>query len=369
MASWSFALTDSNFVPQGEVLNAAERKVALPLNKLPTASMKVRLDHPLAELMMTTQCYLKGYRTTAGQGAPQLRFFGPVISAEESADANTATVALNAVGSGWVLQKRLAGKSSTGTVFTATDRAQIVKTLITTANGEGETNIDYSTGSVSAASTATYTAQYKTILDVLADLGNTFDGFDWRIVPVENYAAGAVTSVKIGRFEAFPVLGATQQHAVFEWGAGRNNIVAYTRSVDRSTQANKVYHNAASGPDAPGFPTVSAIDAASISQWGLLEDLAAADLLDPTLRQRLVDEHVKVRKQPRQVISFTPHIDPTDSGRLPKFGYDYEVGDTVRARASYNQRTRFDVLTRVWGIAFEVNPEGVETQTLTLAQE
>jgi hypothetical protein len=376
MASWTFVLTDQNFVPQGEVLNAAERKVAEPLDKLPTASMKLRLDNPLADLAMTTACYLKGYRWITGIAEPQFRFFGPVVSAEESADQQNATVALNAVGGGWVFQKRLVGKSALGTTWTTTDRARIVADpsispvgMIPTSDGEGETHIDFATGPYSAASTATYTATYKTILDAITDLSVGDTGFDWRVVPVENYVNGTVVGPKIGRFEAYPLIGTPQSNAVFEWGTGRRNIASYTRSVDRSTQADKVYHNASAGPDAPGFPTVSAIDADAITEWGLLEDLAQADLLDPTLRQNIVNQHVRVRKNPRQLISFTPHIDPSDTGRLPQFGIEYDVGDTVRARAVYEGRLRFDVAARVWGVTFDINELGIEQQTLQLAQE
>lgn len=375
MASWGFVVTDNQFRPQGELVNAGSRKVALPLDKLPTASFQVRLDNPLADLLVTTNCYLKGYRLVRGL-PPQLRYFGPIISAEESADKDKATVAVNSVGAGWVLQKRLVGKSATGTTWTTTDRARIVADptispmgMIPQSNNDGETHIDFTTGPYTAASTATYTAQYKTILDAITDLSVGDTGFDWNIRPLDNYSGGSVTSTKIGRFEAYPLIGSTQPNAVFEWGTGRNNIVAYTRQVDRSTQANKVYHNASAGPDAPGFPTVSAIDGQSISDYGLLEDLAQADLLDQTLRQNLVNEHVRVRRNPRQLISFTPHIDPADAGRLPQFGVEYDVGDTVRARAVYHGRVRFDVATRVWGVTFDINDLGVEQQTLQLAQE
>lgn len=375
MASWGFIVTDNQFRPQGELVNASARKVAIPLNKLPTASFQVRLDNPLADTLVTTNCYIKGYRLVRGQ-APQLRYFGPVVSAEESADKDKATVAVNSVGAGWVLQKRLVGKSAAGTTWTTTDRARIVADasispigMLPQANNEGETHIDCASGPFTAASTATYTALYKTILDCISDLSVGDTGFDWRIVPLDNYVSGAVSSTKIGRFEAYPVLGSQQPNVMFEWGTNRSNIVAYTRQVDRSSQANKVYHNAAAGPDAPGFPTVSAIDGQSISDYGLLEDLAQADLLDLTLRQNLVNEHVRVRRNPRQLISFTPHIDPNDAGRLPQFGIEYDVGDIVRARAVYRARTRFDVATRVWGITFDIGDLGVEQQTLQLAQE
>lgn len=375
MASWAFIFTDKNFVPQGEVLNASDRQVALPLSKYTTASFKVRLDNPLADDLATVNGYIKAYRRT--RTTPwSLRHFGPIISAEEAGDRNGGTIAVNSVGAGWILTKRIAGKSAAGTVFsTATDRALIVKSLIDAANAEvpapdltGETGITTDGGVISAASAVTYAAgPYKAISECMNDLSVAFDGFDWMLDPLENFANGAVTSPKIASFRAAPLIGTdASASAIFEWGTGRNNIDSYTRAVTRDTQANLVYHIAPSGP---AYPVLSAIDAQSITDYRLLEDLAAADLIDAGMRQNLVNEHVKVRRNPKQIISFTPHIDPNDAGRLPIFGSEFDVGDTVRARVAFNGVVRFDVLVRVYGISFEIDPSGVERQALTLVEE
>lgn len=360
---WTFVLTDRAFVPQGEIIDAYDRRVALPLNKLDTLSLKVRLDNPLADRMVTTEGYIKAYRNKI------LRYIGPIISAEEVASNAEASVAVNSVGAGWVLQKRLVGKSATGRRFTsAIDRAAIVSTLLGELNAEDETGIV--AGSMSSASSVTYTAgPYRPMTEVITELGASFDGYDWRIFPVENWLDGILLGTNIGRLEAYPVMGTQRPEAIFEWGEGRNNIASYRRSVSRDTQANKVYHSTSAGPDAPGTPTISAIDATSITDWGLLEDLAQADLVDATLRQKLVDEHVLVRKNPRQVINFEPHIDPANLGLLPKFGVDYNVGDQIIARAKYAGRERFNGWFRVWGVEFNLDNHGVERATLTLAEE
>lgn len=370
MASWAFVLTDRNFVPQGEILNANDRKVALPLSKLATASFKVRMDNPLADQLMTTQGYLKAYRKTAA--APwALKYMGPLISSEMSGERDKGSISVNSVGAAWVLGKRFAGKSATGTVFsTLTDRAQISKALIDTANAESETHLDTTLNALSAASAVTYTAgPYKPVSECIQELATAYDGFDWFFDPIDNFAAGSVTGTKIASLRAAPVIGSTRSEAVFEWGTGRNNITTFKWQVGRDTQANKVYHNTSNGPDAAGFPTVSALDTASISNWGLLEELANADLLDASMRQNLVNEHVNVRKNPRQVIEFTPHIDPYDAGRLPLYGVDYGVGDTVRARVALGGPSKFDAAVRVYGVTFDINDLGIEQQALSLVQE
>ena len=369
---WRFVLTDAQHRPVGEILNAGDRQVALPLNKLDTLSFKVRGDNYLADELLSCEGFIKGYRNGL------IVYHGPIISAEETGDANGVSIAVNSAGAGWILTKRLAGKSSTGTVFsTPTDRAQIVKQLIQTADTEGAafdpngvTGIDVTTQPIVAASAVTYIAgPFRPISEIVTELATTMDGFDWRILPVDNFFNGGVTSPYIGQFFAQPLLGTDEPNVVFEYGAGRNNIASYTRTINRDTQANRVFHFTSNGPDAFGYPTVSAIDASTITDWGLLEDLAQADLLDLGLRQSLVQQHVNVRKFPRQIIQFDPHIDPRSIGRVPQYGSDYTVGDSVRARAVYAGNLRFDAMMRVWGVQFTIDNNGVEKTTLTLADE
>lgn len=370
MASWAFILTDRDYVPQGEILNAQQRKVAQPLSKLSTASFQIRADNPLADQIMTCQGYIKCYRRTVNS-TWSLQHFGPIISSELAFDKSAATISVNSVGAGWILQKRLAGKSRTGVQFTiASDRAQIAKTLIDATNAENETGIDTSLSPIAAASTATYTAgPYKSVMDCITELATAFDGFDWYFNIIDNFSNGVVTTPKIASFLAAPLIGSLKPDAVFEWGVGRNNIVSGKYQVSRDTQANKVYHNTSNGPDAPGFPTVSALDSDSITNWKLLEDLANADLLDNTMRQNLVNEHVSVRKNPRKVIEVTPHIDPYDAGRLPLYQIDYNLGDQVRARIAFGGKVKFDATVRVYGVSFDINDLGVEQQSLSLVQE
>lgn len=367
MADWSFVLTDRTYKPVGEILNAQERKVANPLSKLDTASLKVRLDHPLADALLSCKGYLKAYRNGA------LRFMGPMVSAEESVDAQSATIAVNAVGTGWYFTKRLVGKSATGTIFsTLTDRAEIVRLLLAAINTENDTGVA-TTAAVSAASAVTYIAgPYRPLLDVLNELASAYDGFDWRVLPVETYANGAVTGTSMGTFTAAPVIGIdSTASAVFEYGTGRSNVESYKRTLSREGQANQVYHVANGGGVAGAYPVVSAIDATSVSDWRLLEDLAQADLLDPTMRAQLVSEHVRVRKQPRQVIEFVPSSQLSGLGdhRVPNPGTDFDVGDVVTGRARYGTSTRFDGAFRVYGLSFDIDDLGNEKTTVTTVEE
>lgn len=432
MGRWSFVLTDYAFNPLGEILNAGSRQIVLPLNGLPTCSFQMDIRNVLAPAVLDMTTYVKAYRLD-NAGVKRLEFYGPVVSAEEQIQESGKTIAVNAAGVGWFLAKRLAGKSSTGTAFANTDRAMIIKALIDTANADGypvggvpvagDTNIStavivnepspyvppgsggsgittggggtktvtpttgggtYSTSSVSgrpssgagtpdisAASAVNYTAgPYKTILDCISELSAGVDGFDWQIVPFDNFSGGIVGSGKIGQFRAYPIIGSRRTDAVFEYGDGRNNVQDYSRTISRDVQANRVYHNASAGPDAPGYPTVSALDSSSIDIWRVMEDLASADLADLGLRQSLVNEHVRIRATPRQVASFTPALtDPEHPNRVPQYRDNWIIGDQVRARIVASRTLRFDAWMRVYGATFDVDNNGMERVALTLAQE
>lgn len=362
--AWNFILTDGTTRPVGEILNASDRQVSLPLNKIDTLSFKIRLDNPLSDQILSSNTYIKAYRDRV------LRFIGPVISAEEASDNTSQSVTVNAAGAGWIFGRRLAGKSITGRQFTSlTDRAIICQTLIGEANAENPTGVWQTTARANgSASVITYDAgPYKPILDIINELSASYDGFDWRVLPAENFANGALTNAYFSWFYAQPVIGSHKPEAVFEYGAGRNNVESYKRTVNRDTMANAVYHISPEA-ESGSAPVITATDNASIATWRRLEDLVSADLTDASLRQQLCNEHIAVRKAPRQVIEFTPHIDPQRTGRLPEFGLDYDIGDWVRARAAYRGVVRFDGMFRVWGVNFSIDPNGLEKLTLVLVE-
>lgn len=390
LASWHFVLTDTNFTPIGEVLNAADRSVTLGLNRIDAASFKIRLDNPLADPLRFLSGYLKAYRNGT------LMFFGPLLTAEETVDDSGAYVTVNAAGAGWIFTKRLAGKEQDQAfqTWTATDRAVIISEYVHDILDRefrpffapldplevsdfrlyGDTYIDTQTLPMTSGSTITYTVPaYKPFMDLVNELSAGLGGFEWRIMPRENWVAGALSGVKIGNMTAAPVIGSDKPGAVFEFGVGRTNISSYTRSLSRDGQANRVYHLLPTGPVEPvplQEPPVTALAVTedSLPDWGIMEDIAQADLYDRTMRQQLVDEHGRVRQLPRSTIVFAPTADYGD-GRMPEFGTEYNVGDTVRARARYGGIDRFNASFRVWGVTFQVNEFGVETPNLTLSEE
>lgn len=365
-------ITNLDYVPQGELLNASDRVTNIALSKTDTATFKIRTDNPLADLCISLEGYVKVYRDGS------LTFYGSLYTAEESVDEQGAYITCSAVSPAFQFQKRFLYPNTI--VYTA-DRAAITATLMGNLNTQfasyyagpfsgvedyraiGETGIDATVLPVSSGSTISYNVgTIKSMADIISELSSGTQGFDWRLVPHENFSGGVVTGSTIAYFTAAQTLGSTKPEAVFEFGTGRNNIKAYTRTVSRDTQANRIYHVGPSGAATIDYSIPS------FRRWNAAEDHINTDINDAAAAADLAAQHIYVRKEPRTTISFTPSGDYGDS-RLPKFGVDYGIGDVITGRAVSNGSTRFNGLFRVWAVSLAVDNNGIETTTLTLTPE
>lgn len=101
---WTFGLCDLSGNPIGEITNAYERKVNLPLNALTTAEVTLRLGDALVDevISLNGDVLLKVYQDST------LRFIGDLMSAEE-VTGDKATMRLNFAGPLWRLSRRLLG--------------------------------------------------------------------------------------------------------------------------------------------------------------------------------------------------------------------------------------------------------------------
>lgn len=357
---WSLELTDLNGNLFDEIHNAHDRVFTFGISRIPTVQFKLNSAHSLVEPLMSADAYVKGYAGST------LMHHGIPTALERIADRNVRSVGVTSSGALWRLQKRLAAKNSVGTLYlTPTDRGQIAKEVIDAANVDGSTGILTGARPHLSYSTTNFKVEpYKPVSEVIAELGQALDGFDWQVVPIE------YTNGNVGEWHAAPLIGAEKPEAVFEYGTGRNNISKVEDRVTLDTMANVVYHVAAAGVDAPGNPVVFASDATSIAERGRYEDMAAADLSIVGPRQSLVEEHVRIRRYPRRVISFTPKAyDRNDPGNVPVFGRDYDVGDWVRAHARDEHGTWFDGFFRVYQAQVSVSNAGVESAELVLTNE
>lgn len=357
---WTFVLTKLDGTKIGELTDASARKVTLSLSKVSTASFTVLADHPLlADLFGDGDTLLQVWEDT------NLRFYGPIVSVELATQEDSSqrpTVNVTAADPGWRLSLRLAGKSLTGTTYTAEDKAQTAADIITATNSDGATGVKVV--SVTSGSTGTYTAgPYVPVLSCIGDLAHGTDGFDWYMTPLvdeEPYLA---------QFDAAAVMGSVRSDTLLEFGAGLNNVATLNYTRDISGMANSVFHLPDGLSSDPGAVVVNSQDSTSITDHGLYELVAdASGIQDATLRNDWTSENVAVRRSPRRVVAASLDIQD-NTGRVPVLGTDYWLGDFVRARAVVGGIELFDGSVRIYRIQVELNDAGTATITPILIDD
>lgn len=358
---WQFVLADlAAGTALGEVTKATARTLTVGLNRLPTAAFTVRLDHPLAGRMLEATALVQAYQVAA-DGSKTLRFAGPVVAAEESAQGAGGTLQVTAAGAFWRLGHRLIGRSaagfSQGSAVSQVDRGQIAAAILAAVNADGDTGIRLGTVQPSAPG---YVGPWRFIpaSEAITQLSATLDGFDFEVAPVEPTVDSA--GLQIGTLNVAGVIGQTRPEAIFEYGTGRRNVQTYTRPVTLDGLLNAAWNLPEGFPENPVSAVVSSSDATSIAQWGRMEGLVTGDVTVDAMRAQLVAEHVRIRRNPRQVITFDP------ARTAPRFGPDYLVGDVVTARARVGGSTRFDGQFRVYGVTVSIDDEGTATEQLEL---
>ena len=149
--------------------------------------------------------------------------------------------------------------------------------------------------------------------------------------------------------------------------AAQNRQATAFLNVKRAAQnlmANRVHISVQGWPDTPegGEALITRDDTTSQTNRGMFEAIANDNgVITGSLRTNIADFHLLYRKNPRQQISFKPA-----SNARPAPFVDYNVGDTIRARAVVRGTVRFDALFRVWGLTFGIDSTGNEDTTLEL---
>lgn len=369
---WTYVLTNLSGKMLAEVRNAGERKVTMALNRASTASFSVRADNPVVNSLYADDTLLKIYEDKT------LRFYGPIVSAE-LATQGAGTVQVNAADPAWRLSRRISGQSKGGTAYTGNSAKVARKILAELMTFSEELYNPHHGIKLKAESEYTgggeisYTAgPYASSLTCLNDVANTLSGFDWYMAPIEGETAnvtnksGSWTTPLIAEFEAETTYGG-EAGAVFEYGYGQKNVRNMTYTRDLSILGNKAIHL----PD-DGLETGSVkekIDIESVEHRGRFEAIAdASGLNDSTLREKWLDAFIRVRKNPRFVVSMALDIDD-GSGRVPQIGADFWLGDIVQARSVIDGTTLFNGKVRVYQIQVDINQAGTATVTPVLVDE
>lgn len=371
---WQFILTDLAGTQIGEITQAAERTITLPLNRIPTASFQIPLWHPLASTVLGLNCLLKVYRRDNVTGTNTLVFHGPLMSAEEAATDTQQTIAATATSPMWRLTKRFIGTTKAGILFgnpgtvdppvdpTLIDLGTIAQSILTTVNGLGFTGI--ANGTTTASTNGVYgTLWLKNAAEAIAELSAGLNSFDYEIAPQEPSGAGAVP--QIGVLNCIPLIGASKPDAIFEYGTPRGNVSSYNRKRDYENLMNAGIISLQGWPDGTTQDVLTRTDDTSIGIVGRYEDVVSdAGVLDDALRYSLLDAHLAARAYAREIVTFT-----VSQNARPAPFTDYIVGDTVRGRAVVRGSLRFDAMFRIWGITFKIDQNGNEALDLQLVQD
>lgn len=359
--TWKFVLTDLAGVQIGEVQNATSRQVVRSLNGASTAGFTIDANNSLLSTVLNTETMCRAYRNGT------LIFHGRVTSLELAADDPTAVpvVAVGFTDPAFRLTSRIANKTG-AVVANAADKLTITESLINTANTEVIDGSASDTGIATLGQTcgsAGYViGPYKPLNECVQEMALTLDGFDWRMDPIE-YAAG-----KIANFKAAALLSTTQNNAVFEY-QGRGNMKAPHYQKDWSGLANKAYHITSAGPAAAGYGVREGHNTASLADLGRYEVVVGAeDVTTTASRDALLADTVNTRGRPRRVLSFSPDFDD-QTGRVPAYGTDYQIGDTVRARVLWNGVSLVDGMIRLYRMQFDIDSNNTETLTPTVVDE
>jgi hypothetical protein len=390
---WQFIARNRAGAALGELRNVHDRNVRFPFLQQPTMTGRVDTNHPLAQRILDGDLtIISGYDLTV-QATPLIQ--GPVVGYQKTRTAQGGQIQFTVAGAGWYLSHRLIGESTGGATFGTTslsmlDRGELIGRIIDACNAGENTNVFTQAGNTTirrgtiTASSSTYVSgwTYKNAWEAITDLSGTLDGPDIRVRYVEPFTDA--TGLVLGVMDVAPAIGQTQPNAVFAFGTPPYNVSEWTDVGDSSTLANWAVNLPSGFPDNAVDQPVTWNDASSIAQRGLHETVVAADLVTADLRLKLAQEHVRVRKTPRRVISFTPTSEDStasiDQRRGQRLFVDFNVGDVIPFRAverfditdtsgtviGQSEVATADLLMRVFAAELAIDDQGVATPTLTL---
>jgi hypothetical protein len=375
-------LSDSTGANVGEIANPYSRAFSWAVKRNTTHTFAMRLDDPVSDLVLTGEPLIKAYNDEWGDDPA---FVGEITDIEEVVGSSGKLINITAsdpvgarmparfIGTG----VENTGSGSKGIGAGHTDAVYDVSTFLAdeleALNAVEDSGIRV--GTVEATvSTFIGPYYYKPYTETLAELSAMLDGPVWTCDPVE--PTFDETGLQIATLNLYRLLGTPQPNAVFAYSDDqddRGNVKAYKRTITKASLCNAGYSLPPGFPDAPaGFVQVWG-DGPSIGKWGRREAVIPSDLASEELRLRLVQEHVAVRAQPREIITIDGFL-PEDAGLrpgeprpyTPRLKLDYDVGDVIPFRASVDGQVRVNGLFRIYGANLTIDNNGLETPTLVL---
>ena len=344
--------------------SAKDRTMARGVSRNMTASVTVPVENPLTDQMLDGPHLLLVHETglPAGQA---LRFAGEVANGQE----NGAGIRFNYAGPAPVLFGRALGRSATGAGpgYTAAsptaprDKSLLVADIVNTANALGHTGVVL--GDILLAGGKSYLdlAPYKTAGEALQELFVSLDGPEYRLDPVEPSLTdeGIVT---LAAMTVGPGLGQLRASTAFQYGTAGRNVVDYDRSFDYAGTVDDVFGVGGEATD----PVVKASASTLSPARSRRDTVVSLDVPALELRQAIVDEHLRIRHNARQLVSLQPSpYDPERPTRTPRYGVDFIEGDVVRVIIVKRGTVRVNAYLRVYGVTWATDAAGTTVLTLT----
>ena len=203
---------------------------------------------------------------------------------------------------------------------------------------------------------------YKQFMEFVQEVGLTSSGFDFYQAPLDPVTNSGTS----GTFTALGTRGSTKANAIFEYGIGKSNVREYRLALSGDDMITTAYSLPSSFPSGGGA-AVSSISADGVTRLRTREDLIPSELIQDAARKLLAAEHVRIRKYFKVVLSFTPQVE--DGTRTPKFGPDYDIGDTVTARIQDDGVLMINASVRIYGADIEIDQNGLASTNLILVKE
>lgn len=330
-------------IPAGE----ADLTHTRVLNTPPTVEFTIPADDPFV-----TEANFEGlfheielYRTPE-DGPETLVAAGPIVMGEYT---SKVAVRFTAKGHAWILGRR---EVDDDLVYNSEDELDIAWGLIAFTQAKTDGNIGITRSSATPAGTnrsITYCADARpVILDEIASLGATIDGFDWEVGPdrvFRTWSPQRGTETDIVLDAATNVVGL--EGFARDWSAISNEVTGVKGGGNCET---------------PVFETT--LDASSRARYGLYQSNVAESKVSASHLLAIAEDALRIATGPRiqPVVVLDSSI--ADLVDMPDLS-EYNLGDEVTYNASLGWASAGD-LFRIVGITALAKFNGRERISLTL---
>lgn len=358
LVPWRYALCDVDGLELGDLI-AYERELTLGVSTVGTATCRIRQEDPLYTAVDVPTApanianYLKVFDATG-----TLRFFGPIISADESGDGTEGKLKLTAadmaynMATSYMIDPALQPQADgLGIVYTGEAVDDLIFDQLELAPNAAVFCFPNAGTSSGGFPSVNVTYQWKPLLEALNELGALLGSYEWAI----RYTGGPPP---VSLLDLLTAVGGASD-VELGYGTAPSNVASYTRTRTIEQQTNSII---AIGNGSTLLSAVG-VNTDSITAYKVVRDavISYPEITTSALLDLLAQQHALYRGFAREIITLTPTVEGA-----PVYGQDYVVGDTMAATVVQYGRTRVDGTARLWSVTIRPNDVGGEVPTFTL---